>query len=75
MGGETEPRNCPSWNPSQHDCWLQGIWWVGSQSETGQPAGICGTHPWLQRARKKVFLSNAKQEEINETNSISKATP
>lgn len=30
--------------------------------------------PRLRRTGKKAFLSNARQEEINETNTISKAT-
>lgn len=42
--------------------------------ETGQPAGT-PLPPRLQRMGKKAFLSNARQEEINETNTISKATP
>lgn len=47
-----------------------------SGPESGQPAGIWGSPlpPGLQRTGKKAFLSNARQEEINETNTISKKT-
>lgn len=46
-------------------------------AETGQPAGIWGspTAPELQRTGSGGFPSNARQEEINATNTISVATP
>ena len=40
-----------------------------------QGAGALPTDPRLQWNGRKAFLSNARQEEVNETNTISAATP